>query len=189
MGLGEAFDAVTDWAMEGSTFSSLAKFTGVSLAAAGVLLGVLAAPFIYVADSNERAFKNELVEMDKRPTAIFNSVADCMNQGFDKSSCEASQQKAMDVAGSLGTSVSYSSGADCEKNHQSCEAKTTTTTSFIMAGKVMVPVTTTSTSYYPHIVGWEAERDNLDKAVPLYQGPAPGQAMRGDGKILTLDVR
>ena len=90
MGLGKAFDAVMDWAMEGSAFASLVKVFGIAIPATGVLLGVLASPFIYVAGSNERAFKNELVEMDSRPTAIFNSVADCVNKGFDRSSCEIS---------------------------------------------------------------------------------------------------
>jgi hypothetical protein len=186
MGIGDAFDAVTDWAMEGSTLWSLTKFFGI------VSLGMaaLASPFFIIANHNENAFKNEVAEIDGRPSVIFNSAADCAAKGFDQTACKASQDAAMDIAGSLGTEVSYSSGADCEQSHQSCDARTTTTTTFINAGNnVLVPVTTTTTSYYPHIVGWQAERDRLNRAVPLYQGPSEGKAMRGDGRILTLDPR
>lgn len=186
MGLGDAFDAVMDWAMDGNTFVSMVKTLGVVGVASAAALAVIMAPFIYVANGNQRDFRNDLAEMDSRPTVVFNSVADCTAKGFSQAACEESQKHAMDIAGSLGTGVSYSSGQECETNHQSCDARTTTTTTFIMSGKVMVPITTTTTTYYPHIVGWMAERDNLNKSAALYQGPHAGQAVRWDGHVLNF---
>src|ERR1035437_7299588 len=98
-----------DWVDDGSMPVSLAKMFGV--VALGV--GVLASPFIYMAVSNQNAYKNDLAEMDSQPTVVFNSVTDCVNKGFDQASCVDSQKQAMDIAKSLGTSLSYSSGQEC----------------------------------------------------------------------------
>ena len=173
MSMLEAIDSYMDWVMDGSTPWSLTKLFGT----AALAFGLIASPFIYTGYQNEHAMQQRIEMLDKSPTQIFNSVAQCVEKGHDKTACEASQKEALDIAGNLGTSVNYGSRAKCEAVHDTCEE--IVTHGMIMVGKVMVP--TTNYSYNPAVKAWQAAQDNLKEAVPLYQSAQHGMVVRTDG--------
>lgn len=178
MGIGRAFDKVTDWASEGNTFAVFLKSTALVTCATAALLS----PFVYHAHNNVDALQQTIEEIESGRSAVFNSVAACVEQGYSAEKCSASQKIAQDIATSLGTNVSYSSAQDCFNRHAHCSSQTIMVPITTMAGNVPITTYLPSTSHYPPVAGWQAARDDLTKAVPLYPTQKAQTLVRRDGK-------
>ena len=175
--ISDAFYNVMDWAMEGNIVWSLTKLLGVGLVGTSILIGALASPLLFISSQNSRTLQDRIDSFDNRPTVVFNSVAQCTAKGFTQTDCLASKAEAEDIAGSLGTSISYGSASQCEAAYGACREVVTHGT--MMVGKVMVP--TTDYSYHPYVKAWQAAQDNLKESVPLYQSTHNGTLLRTDG--------
>src|SRR5690606_32102601 len=127
--------------------------------------------------------KKSFAALDSGPRVEFNNVAACVARGYAQNDCTRAQDQAVDIAGSLGTTAVYNSAAQCHDNHGTCTARTD-----------MIPITTYvnnmpmttyvyETNYYPDVLGWQATREGLNHAVPLYRSAQPDKLMRGDGKL------
>jgi hypothetical protein len=176
---------VMDWAMEGSMPWALTKITGLVVGATAVLMS----PFMFIAHQNAEALNDRIDYLNNTATKVFNSVSDCVSQGYYQEECTASQREAYDIAGNLGTTVSYSSQSDCLINHETCEKVTTPITTYTKVGDVSVPNTTYVTNYHPPVVAWQAAAYDLQEAVPLYKTPEENVAVRFDGTEFSLDAR
>lgn len=177
--IGDKFDAVMDWVMDGHPVWAVTKLTGLVLGATALLIS----PFVYAGHHNEAALKDRMEELDSKPTMVFNSVAGCKARGIDQKTCEASREEALDVASSLGTRLAYGSFNDCAAVHGDCRVHHYTTVT--MAGKV--PIVTPHTEYLPQFVGWQAATHDLKEAAPLYASARGGGfGVRNDGKILSF---
>ncbi len=185
MGVVSAFE---DWLDRGNAVSAVIKITGVSIAGACLLTGIVATPFMIYSSHNATALQKRYDDLDQRPTRVFNSVAGCAASGFAQAQCEQSQRAALDIAGTMGTSAVYNSKSDCEQKHGACRGDTVTTYSVIIVGQVPVMTPITTTTYSAPVVAWQAAADNLEPAVPLYPSTTPGVAMRLlDGKRFNLN--
>ncbi len=183
--IGRVWERYEDWLFDfrDSSFVSFTKFFGSGAAA----LGIIVSPFIYRGIQNGHRLQNTCDHLDKTGVAIFTSVSDCVRQGFKENECECSQAKALDIAGSLGTEVSYNDYADCMTNHGTATQHTTLVPMTVMAGKVPITTYHYVTSYTPDIIGWEAAKENMcDLSVPLYSSTQSGAFVRGDGAVLQL---
>ena len=183
MGIGRAFDATMDWMMSGPMPWALTKTFGcIALATA-----IIASPFVYISNQNANALQNRMDSLDSQYTHVFNSVSGCMDEGYPRDACEASQKEALDIAGELGTTLKYSGRSECIMNHQSCERVVTPITTYTRVGDVSIPNTVYVTNYHPAVVAWQAAQDDISESVPLYQTPQQDVAVRFDGA--TFDLR
>lgn len=153
------------------SFDAVCDFSAYTIAA-GAIFGVICSPFLYIADENNQKFQEQLTDLDRRPSVVFNSVASCVERGFSLKDCQESNAKAVDIAGSLGIGPSYSTMSKCIQNHGNC---------YDMS-MVYPPIA----HYTPPMIAWQAAQDNLSQAVPLYSGPTVNTAIRGDGKQFSL---
>lgn len=181
MGIGRAFDNLMEWSTEGSAPVAFAKMALVSTLAIAAVIS----PFVYLGKVNHDELKQTLEEIDAGRSHIFNSVAACEAQGYSVEACSASQKAALGVANSLGTSVSYSSAQECFNRHGICSSQTVLIPMTTMSGNVPITTYIPSTSHYPPVTGWQAARDDLNKAVPLYATQGSQTLVRRDGKTFT----
>lgn len=176
--IGDAFDSYMDWTMSGSMPWSLTKL----FASAALAVSLIASPFVYVGYQNSVAMQKRIEMLDKSPTQIFNSVAQCVEKGHDQAACEASQKEAISIANGLGTSVEYDSQSQCIANHATCDSVTVPITTYVSGGNnVMIPITNYVTTYHPAVKAWQAAQDDLTQAVPLYQSAQHNMVVRADG--------
>ncbi len=184
MGIGRAFEVWAGWAMDCESIAcSMTKVLG----SVGVVLGVLAAPFMYMADQNQREFEETVEGLDQKPTVVFSSVANCTEKGFTAASCATSQEKAQEIVGKLGLGVEYSSEDKCSKIHGPCKQGIRNHNGVIMVGQTTVITNNIEIYYKPKIVAWQAAASNLQESVPLYASAQQGKAWRQDGK--TFDIK
>jgi len=172
----ENTDAVIDWMLDGAWPIMTAKTLAVTGAGAALLIGAVAAPIRAIQNNNTRNAKETADMIDKGPSAVFFSTEDCVKKDFSAAACLASEKEALDVASSMGTHLSYKAAEDCVASHQSCNL----VKRFTMYGKV--PITTWT--YDPPVIGWQALQSDLNRAIPLYDGPEPGSSLRFDGDKL-----
>lgn len=197
MGLGNAFDRVMDWTMEGNMAWSMTKFFGVAAVGGTIVLGAIALPILYIASQNVEDMNARFNALDQRPSVVFNSVAACTAKGYTPESCDTAQKEAISIAKGLGTEVSYSSGDECNTAHNNSCTKVTTQTPIyttIITGcssngacsTMQIPAGyVDSTSYYPKVFAWQASEEDLSQSVPLYQGRDAQTLVRGDGMTFT----
>lgn len=149
-----------------------------TLGAMALGLAALAGTMVYTAAQNHDDMTATRDLLDTSAAHVFNSVADCaQNYGYSAAECEASQKEALRVAGNDGTVLSYNSTEACAAKHTSCDKYEDWRDSF------------TNISYYkykPEIAGWQAKKDDLQTALPLYKSAQEGTATRYDGKTFTL---
>lgn len=169
-----------DWLFDGPVLWSFAKVMTVSAGAVAALM----APFVIIAQQNAEALNQNFDRLDQRPSIVFNSAAQCVKAGYPLQACESAQQRAVGIGQTLGTSVSYDSNAACRANHgPTCRAETVLMPITTMVGQVPVTNYIPTTTYQPPIVAWQAARDGLRDAVPLYPGPQGQDLMRRDGTV------
>lgn len=186
MGIGRAFDAVMDWAAEGSALGSFFKMAALATVGTGGILALVITPFAIVANNNNNELLDTMRRIDESGyTQVFNSMAQCTAQ-HDAAACRQSQEKALDFAESLGSGVSYSSRSRCDVNHGTCTESVTVTPITTYVNNVPITTYSESRSYHPRVVGWQAGGHDLRDAVPLYQSAQPGHGVRKDGLILAL---
>jgi hypothetical protein len=185
MSLGNLVGNFMDWTVQQPFWIGFPAFMGAFAAASGAVLGIAATPFILRTKYNEKAAQRLYADLDNRPTVIFNA-ASRNTQDMDLESCAVARESALAFAGRLGMGVSYSDKSECAARHMKYEEKVTTHVSTTMVGRVPITRTYTTTSYKPLIVGWQAAKDDPEKAVPLYSGPKPNTGVRQDGKIFAL---
>lgn len=143
----------------------------------------------YNGHQNSKSLDDTLADLDNRPSVVFNSLAAC-SERFDLQSCQASQSEALRIAGQNGTTLSYKSGQSCATRHNnSCreEVRRTRRQHTDIDGNYTRTSYNETRTYYPAVVGWQAARDNLEKAVPLYHGPDDSTMVRKDGKVFMKD--
>lgn len=155
------------------SFDAVCNFRAYILAA-GAIFGVTFVPFLYIVDENNQKCQEQLTDLDRRPSVVFNSVASCVERGFSLKDCQESNAKAVDIAESLRRELSYSTMSECIQNHGNC----------YKVSRVEYP----HIAYYykPPVIAWQAAQDNLSQAVPLYSGPTVNTAIRRDGKQFSL---
>lgn len=168
--------------MDGSMPWAITKLTGATLIATGVVIS----PFAYISYQNAQALQNRIESLDTRPTHVFKTIAGCTAKGYSEAECGASMEEAFSIAGNLGTTLKYDTASECFAVHSSCQEVVTPITTYTKVGDVSVPITTYYTNYHPPVIGWQAAKDNLNEAVPLYQSAAAGMAVRIDGAQFSM---
>lgn len=177
--MGRAFDSFMDWMIDGPAPVAFIKMTAVC----GVICGALVSPFIWIGSQNQQDLQNRFSALDATTRVEFNNVAACAARGYRRADCERAQQEAVDIAGALGTTASYNNAAQCQVNHGTCTERTDMIPVTTFVNNVPITNYIYDTKYYPDVVGWQATRDGLNHAVPLYRSAQDGQVMRGDRKL------
>lgn len=182
--IGKTIDAIGDWVHRGSDAASMAKFLSVC----GVVIGVVATPFAYLASVNENELDDVIRVLDRTPHSVFASVDRCIAGEFSRAACEEAKERAENFANSLGSGLVYLSSSACTKNHSVCSESTTTTTINVGVGNgTSVPVTSTLTTYHPSMVAWQMVNNNPSLSVPLYTSTSPNNGVRKDGRVFALE--
>lgn len=148
----------------------------------GIIAGGIVAVFAAVAynnHQNSKALGETFSDLDNQQSVIFTSIASCAEQ-FNMQRCQDSQAEALRISRQGGTSVSYGSGQVCATNHNNSCREEVRRHRVYQHDYVSYRETRT---YYPAVAGWQAARRDLDKAVPLYQGPDESALVRKDGKL------
>lgn len=188
----DAFDRTGDWVARGSAPVVSAKIAAV----AGTAIGTVLSPFFLAAHIGAKNLEERINFLDHHPTEIFQSISGCEDRHFAKNTCQESQQEALSVAKSLGTSLEYDTLAECTMNHKVCSedstAITTHITNYTKVGDQNITntqsITTNISSYYPPIVAWQAAADDLTKAVPLYPTQRDNVVVRSDGVEFDIEA-
>lgn len=169
-----------DWMMDGPMPWAFAKMTAVILG----LTAAIMAPFVYVGHQNAQALTRTFNDLDSRLTVVFQNAAACEAARYPAADCRAAQDRAVGLAGGLGTSLSYDSAQKCATNHGlTCREETTMIPITTYSGNVPITTYTYSTSYHPPAVAFQAARDDLRVAVPLYPAADSAYLLRRDGRL------
>jgi hypothetical protein len=154
---------------------------GLFSLAAGAI-GIGAGVMIYIAVQNNAALDQRFAQLDKGRTVTFTSLSDCIAQNFGRAACTASQDEALRLASGIGTTLSYGSGQRCAVKHGWCREESDSSYNSTTG------LYDTDYTYYPPVKGWQALRDDLSVAVPLYQGPDESVLVRKDGHQILRDA-
>lgn len=188
------FESMIHWTTTGSKPVVAAKISAIILAGSSALFG----PFYYAATENKAALKERFASLDRSVTETFTSVSGCISKGYGEANCQNSQEEALKVAKTWGTTLSYGSSAACTMKHGTCHdeitmvpmVSTAVVSSFNNSSLQTMTIVTPqpSSSYHPAIVGWQANKSNLSESVPLYSSQTQGTGVRFDGKEIRLSL-
>jgi uncharacterized protein YgiB involved in biofilm formation len=173
--IGQKLYQAYSWSMDGSIYR---LFGALALA-----VGLIASPLIYITHHNAEKLNDRIEYLDSTPTVVFNSVAHCVSQGYSASDAQESYNEAKDIAGNMGTTLSYDNEDECADIHPNYEENKTPIYTTTMVGKT--PIQTLvgySTSYHPPMVAWQAVAHDISEAVPLYETHDEDTLMRKDGQ-------
>ena len=169
-----------DWGMDQHPIVGFGALMVTICAYAGAII----TPFAIKAHFNAKAMERTLDALDQRPTEAFRVAAD--EKAYNHFQSEA-VKAAKKIGGKIGNGISYSSAADCAANHAAFDETKTPVYTSMPVGKTTIMVQTgTVTSYYPHVVGYQAATDTPEIAVPLYSSIHADKGYRQDGKLIDL---
>lgn len=186
MNVAEEMDVVKDWCSERARFGNPLKGLGISNVILSIVLVTAIGGASYLEKYNKHAYRKAFDALDHSRVVSFVSQEQCIGRGYSVDVCKASFDRAKQWAEGLGTQVSYSNAPSYVKIHGFAHSFSQVTKQNLMRLTSQVPVTEDIQPYIPPVIGWLAESDNLENAVPLYPSPVSKAGVRADGKQFSL---